>query len=93
MSSGPVTHVIELTGLTLEVVVNEIALFRLASEEIRGQHQSLPQCRRRSNPMRDVLAPQAIVGHDRDGILGDTRLGSLGIAERRRRRHHARYLD
>ena len=31
--------------------------------------------------MRDVLAPQAIVGHDGDGILGNARLGPLGVAE------------
>ena len=77
----PVAHVVELPRLAFEVVVDQLALLGLAADQVRRQHERLAQSRRRADPVGDVFAAQAVVGHDGDRVLADARLRALGVPE------------
>lgn len=65
----PMAHVVELTDLTLEVVVDGFSFVGVPADEARGQHQRLRQCCLVPAPERYVFASGAVLGADHHGIF------------------------
>ncbi len=62
-----------------QVVIDHLALFRIAADQMRGEHQALAERRLGPDPMGDVSALQPVIGADAERIPRDGRLSALHI--------------
>ena len=72
-------HVVVGAQLALEVVVDLLARLRVAADQVRRQHDGLGERGGRADPVRDVLADQAVVGPDPDRVAARRQPAALHV--------------
>ena len=72
-----VAHVVVGAQLALQVVVDLLAAFRVAAEQVRGEHDALGHRCGRADPVGHVFAGQAVVGPDAHRVAARLDLAAL----------------